>query len=129
MTTSDPIPEDVGVQANLVFIKNLPISVNISPDQTRRFPVTSCGGVKHIMAMVDYDSDSILAEPLTSLSETEILRAITKLYKHIMVCGLQPHLNILDNYCSALMKYFIREAGDMRQLVPPGLHQSLIVKI
>ena len=46
-----------------------------------------------------------------------------------MVCGLQPNLHMLNNECSVTMKYFIREAGTKHQLLPPGLHQSLIAEM
>ena len=77
--------------------------------------------------MEKYDSESILVEPLRLRSETDLLNAITKLYKHLMDHGLQTHLKLLDNECSDKMKYFIREAGATHQLMPPGLHQYLIV--
>ena len=41
-----PIPEDVGVWANMVFIKILSISGNISSENTERSPVTSIRGDK-----------------------------------------------------------------------------------
>ena len=73
------------------------------------------------MVVADYNSDVILVEPLTSRAKTEILHAVTKLYKHLNEWGLQPRLNRLDNECSALMKKFIREAGTTHQLLSPGL--------
>ena len=83
MTAANPIPEDVGVRSNIVFIKILPISGKISSDQTRQFPITSSRGGKYIMGVADYDSDTILAEPLTSRADTDLLRAVTKLYEHL----------------------------------------------
>ena len=49
------------------------------------------------MVMVDYDSNAILAEPLTSCTNTELLRAVTKLYEHLKERGLQPRMNMLGN--------------------------------
>ena len=49
------------------------------------------------MVVVDYDSDTILEQTLTPRTETDIFRAITKLYKHLVDRILQPHLYILDN--------------------------------
>ena len=126
MTAPNPIPEDVGVRANTVFIEILPISGKISSDPTGWFPVTSSRGGKYIMVVADYNSDVILVEPLTSRAKTEILHAVTKLYKHLNEWGLQPRLNRLDNECSALMKKFIREAGTTHQLLSPGLQWALI---
>ena len=92
----------------MIFIKILPISVNISSDQTVQFPVTFSRGGKYIMVMADYDSDAILAEPLTSCADTELLHIVTKLYENLKERGLQPRQNMLDNEFSALMKVFIR---------------------
>ena len=94
--TPEYIPEDVVVQSKTVFIKNLTISVKISSDQTRRFPVISIRGKKYIMVVVDYDSDTILEQTLTPRTETDLLGAITKLFKHLVDRGLQPHLYMLD---------------------------------
>ena len=71
MTASNPIHEDVGVQANMVFIEILPIRGNISSDQIGWLPVTSS------------DSDAIISEPLTSRAETELVRAVKKLYERL----------------------------------------------
>ena len=78
MTAPNPIPEDVGVRANMVFIKILPFSGKISSDQTGKFPVTSRRAEKYIMVMVDYDSDAILADPLTLRADKERLRTVKK---------------------------------------------------
>ena len=83
MTAPNPIPEDVDVQLNMVFIKILPICGNISSDNTGRFLVTSIRGGKYIMLIADYKIDAILAEPLTSRAETELVRAVKKLYERL----------------------------------------------
>ena len=70
MTTPGPILEDVGVLSNMVFIKILRLSGNISSDKKECFPVTHTRGGKYIMVMANYESDAILEEPLKSYSET-----------------------------------------------------------
>ena len=97
MTTPEPISEDVGVQENTELIKILPMIGKISSYQTGRFPVTYNGSGKYIMATTDYDSEDILEEPLKSNTNTELLYAVTKLYQHLKVSGLQPHLHMLEN--------------------------------
>ena len=79
----NPIPEDVGAQANMVFIKILTISGKISSNQTGRFPVTSSRVGRYIMVMADYNSDDILAKPLTPRANTELLCAVAKMYEHL----------------------------------------------
>ena len=78
------------------------------------------------MVVAGYDSDAVLADPLTSRAKIELLCAVIKLYQNIKVCVLQPCLYMLNNKLSPLMKEFIREAGATYYLVPPGLHRSLI---
>ena len=70
------------------------------------------------MCIFDYYSDTILEQPLIPRTETDLLRNITKLYKHLMDRILQPHLYMLDNECSALTKDCIRKSGATHQLVP-----------
>ena len=67
----------------MVFINILLISGNISSDQTGQLHVTSIRVGKYIMVMAEYDSESIPADPLTPLADTEILRTFTKLYDHL----------------------------------------------
>ena len=126
LTTQDFLPEDVGVQANTLFIKILPISINISSDQIGRFLVTSSRRGKYIVVMAYYDSEFILIKPLKSRADADLLYNVTKLYKHLKESGLQPHLYMLNNKLSSLINYFISEVGGKHQLVPPGLHKALI---
>ena len=126
MTAPNHIHEDVGVQANMLRIKILTISGKISSDHTGQLPVTSRRGGKYIMFMADYESDTILVELLISCARIDLIRAVTKLYEHLKERGLQPHLHMIHNECSTLMKKFIIEAGETHQLVPLGLHRALI---
>ena len=82
MKNPNPTPEDVGVQANMVFIKILPIRGKISFDHIGRFPVTTRSGRKYIIVLAYYNTDDILAEPLISRSETELLCVVKKLYEN-----------------------------------------------
>ena len=61
------------------------------------------------MVMEDYESDAILADPLTSCAKIELLHTVTKFYEHLKERGLQPSLHMLDNECSSLVKKFIKE--------------------
>ena len=69
---------------------------------------------------MDYDSDTILVEPLISRAKTGLLRTIIKFYNNLTDHGLQPRLHILDNELSALIKYFISKSGTTHQVVLPG---------
>ena len=59
-------------------------------DQTGRFPVTSSRGNKYIMIFYDYDSNSILGEPLKSRSAEELVRAFSKIHTNLKEKGSDP---------------------------------------
>ena len=86
-----------------------------------RFPITFIWGCKYIMLLLNWDINVILEKPLKYCAESELLRALTVLYKHVTDRGLQPHLHILDNKCSVGMQIFTLSSGTQHQLVPPGL--------
>jgi hypothetical protein len=47
----------------------------IYTDQTGRFPVVSSKGNRYIMILYDYDSNSILAQPIKDITAPELLKA------------------------------------------------------
>jgi hypothetical protein len=95
----------------------------IYTDQTGRFPVTSSCGHKYLFVLYDYDSNAILAEPIKSRKQNELLRAYQTLTRHLRKQGLTPKLQRLDNECSEAMK----EERDTQQidwqLTPVGIHR------
>jgi hypothetical protein len=123
LPTSDS-PQDSTVRSNCTFSKVVSVTGKVYSDQTGRFPQTSSRGNKYIMVFYDYDSSAILAEPLKSRSESELLRAFTKLHQTLADRGLQPALHILDNECPKGLKAYIRNAGATLQLAPPYIHRT-----
>jgi hypothetical protein len=93
-------------------------------DQTGRFPVTSSKGNKEIMIVYDYDSATILAEPIKNRTDNELLRAYSKLHQYSTDQGLKPQLQKLDNKCSEALKQFMSHASVDFQLVPPYDHRQ-----
>jgi hypothetical protein len=91
-------------------------------DQTGRFPVISRRGNKHIMVLYDYDSNSILVEPIKNRTDAEILRAFERHVTRLTAAGLKPLLQRLDNEASKSLKQFICENNMEYQLVPPHVH-------
>jgi hypothetical protein len=118
MTTPNSSTEPT-VRTHLVYAKVVEITGQIYSDQTGRFPVTSSKGNKYIMVVYDYDSTAILAEPIKNRSERELLRACSKIHKHLTERGLKPQLQKLDNECSEALKTFMRSNSVDFQLVPP----------
>jgi hypothetical protein len=82
------------------IIQALNESGQIYTNQTGRFPVTSRGGNKYIMILYDYDSNSILAEPMKSRTDDEIIRSYQALHDRLIAASLKPRLQKLDNEAS-----------------------------
>ena len=94
----------------------------IYSDQTGRFPTVSSRGYKYIMIVYDYDSNAILAEPLSSKAGAEQQRAYRKIHQYLTSCGFRPHLQRLDNKAPPEMQEFMRQEQVDYQLVPPHSH-------
>jgi hypothetical protein len=98
-------------------------SGQIYTDQTGHFPVTSRRGNKYIMILYDYDSNSILTEPMKSQTDNEIIRSYQALHDRLIAAGLKPRLQKLDNEASRHLKQFLNTNDIEFQLVPPHSHR------
>jgi hypothetical protein len=76
----------------------------IYTDQTGQFPVTSSRGNKYLFVLYNYDNNTILAEPIKSRQQDELLRASKQLTQHLQKQGLTPKVQRLDIECSPAMK-------------------------
>jgi hypothetical protein len=63
-----------------VYTQAMEMKGKIFRNQTGRSPITSSRGNKCIMIVYDYASNAILAKPLKSRKENELLQAYTKLH-------------------------------------------------
>ena len=119
-----PMPSTLSPpRTSCVYMQQVTITGQIHSDQTGRFPITSSRGSKYIMVVYDYDSNAILAEPLKSRTEQELLRAYTKIHTYLTVRGLKPVLQRLDNEAPGQLKQFMRTHDVQFQLVPPHNHR------
>ena len=110
-------------RTNMIYVKAIEATGQIYTDQTGRFPTTSSRGNKYVMILYDYNSNAILAEPLKSKSEGEMIRAYTKLLEYLSGRGLKPRIQKLDNECPAGLKRFMTQNEVEFQLVPPHIHR------
>ena len=122
MTTPTLPSQEDTVQTQMAYMKTIEFTGKVSTDRTGRFPVTSSRGSKYLMVLYDHDSNVILAEPLTSRNERELIRSTRVLHAYLSNRGLTPQYQILDNDCPGGLKTFLREASVKFQLVPPYLH-------
>jgi hypothetical protein len=107
----------------MVYVKAIEATGQIYTDQAGRFPTTSSRGNTYIMILYDYDSNAILAEPLKSKSEGEMIRAYSKLHAYLSDRGLKPRLQKLDNECPTGLKRFMKQNEVDYQLVLPYIHR------
>lgn len=92
-------------------------------DQTGPFPSISTQGNKLLLVLYEYDSNTILVEPLVSRNASEIKRAYEKLHKFLCQRGFRPKFQRLDNEASSLLKDYFRDNEIDFQLAPPGVHR------
>ena len=108
----------------MVYLQTVEFTGKVSTDQTRRFPVTSSRGSKYRMVLYDHDSNAILADPLTSRNERELIRATRFLHTYLSDRGLTPQYQILDNECPGGLKTFLLDSSVKYQLIPPYFHRT-----
>ena len=85
--------EEEGTQTNAIYpaVIDFPTPTGeIATDQTGRFPTTSRRGSTYVFILYCYDSNAILAEPIKSRSQHEILRAHKKLHQELTTRGYMP---------------------------------------
>ena len=122
MTTETP-SEPVRAN-NLISFKIIELGCRVFSDQTGKFPVTSSKGSKYIMVMFVEDANVILAEPLKSRSEQNIVNAMVKLHTYLTDRGFTPQTQILDNECPDTLKRHFHSNKIAFTLVPPHLHHT-----
>ena len=90
MTTPLLPLQEPKVQTQMAYLQMVDFTGKFSTYQTRRFPVTSFRGSKYLMVLYDHNSNAILAEPLTSRNELELIRVTCVLHAYLSNCSLTP---------------------------------------
>ena len=91
---------------------------------TGRFPHKSSSGSEYLLIVYDYDSNAILAEPLSSRQGGEIKRGWKKLHQKLKNRGNEPNIYILDNEVSSDLKLAMTDECVDWQLATPYLHRT-----
>jgi hypothetical protein len=113
---------DHGIKTQFVYAATIDAG-QIYTDQTGRFPVVSSKGNKYIMLLYDYDSNSILAQPIKDRTAPELLKAFQVMEGELVARGLKPKLMKLDNEASKFLKTYLHQQDITFQLVPPYSHR------
>jgi hypothetical protein len=95
----------------------------IYSDLTGRFPTTSLSGNKYMLILYDYDSNIILSAPMKNRGDKEMVRAFDLLIQSLILRGLKPLLQRLDNEASLDLRNYLTKQGITYQLAPPHIHQ------
>jgi len=75
------------------------------------------------MIAYDYDSNAILAKPMTSRTGPALLAAYKCIHQTLTLRGLRPKLQRLDNEASTALKQYMLDDGVDFQLTPAGTHR------
>ena len=122
MTTQPTSLQEPRVQTQMAYLQTVEFTGKVSTDQTGRFPVTYSRGSKYLVVLYDHDINAILAKPLTSRSERELVQVTRVLHAYLSDRGLNPQYQMLDNEFPRDLKTFLRNASVRFQLLPPYLH-------
>jgi hypothetical protein len=95
----------------------------IYTDLTGRFTTTSLSGNKYILILYDYDRNSVLSAPMKNQGDKDMIRAFDVLIQSLIIRGLKPHLQRLDNEASLALRNYLTKQGIDYQLAPPHIHQ------
>jgi hypothetical protein len=120
-----PAPEPDMVQeekCNYIYAAVMETN-QIYTDITGRFPTTSLSGNKYILTLYDYDSNIVLSAPMKNLGDKYMVRAFNLLIQSLIICGLKPHLQRLDNEASLGLMNYLTKQGINYKLSPPHIHQ------
>jgi hypothetical protein len=84
--------------------------------------VVSSKGNKYIIILNDYDSNTILAQPIKDRTASELLKAFQIMEQVLVARGLKPKLMKIDNEASKLLKAYLHQQDITFQVVPPYIH-------
>jgi hypothetical protein len=106
------------------FIYSAVMDTNqIYTDLTGRFPTTSLSGDKYILFLFDYDINSVLSAPMKNRGDKDMVRSFDLLIQSLIIRGLKPHLQWLDNEASLALRNYLTKQCISYQLSSPHIHR------
>jgi len=93
-------------------------------DNTGNFPITSIDGMKAVFILYDWMTNAILATPIKTATDEEMIRAFQKNITYLTQRGFKPEFNVIDNVASKAIKKYLEEEKIKMQLVEPNNHRS-----
>ena len=107
----------------LAAISHVPATGKAYGDLTGRYPVQSSNGHNYQLVIYHYDGNCILVEPIKSRQKGDILNAYRKIHKRLVVNGMKPKLQTLDNEASDILLQYMKSNKIDVQLAPPHMHR------
>jgi hypothetical protein len=92
-------------------------------DLTGNFPFMSLDGSVCFFVLYHYETNSILATPITNLDDKSIFEAYKANFEMLEAKGYKPKVNVMDNQATKYIKKFLTEKGCKLQLVEPHNHR------
>jgi hypothetical protein len=114
--------KDVGTKTHLVYAV-LVDQGQLYTDLTGKFPVRSSKGESYVMVFYVHYCNYVKVIPMKYRSASEWVKAYDNIHQELMVKGLKPKLQTLDNEASAALKIFFTANDVDYQLVPPHCHR------
>ena len=91
-------------------------------DLTSQFPFESSSGHQYILVVYNYNSNSILVEPMKNHSDMEMVQTYTTMSSCQQHAGFNPIIQCLDNEASTALKTWMCDCNIQFQLVLPHVH-------
>jgi hypothetical protein len=113
---------DLGTNNHLVY-EVVVDQAQLYTDLTGNFPVRSSKGNSYVMLCYIYDCDYIKVVPMKSRSASEWVNVYGSIHQDIMIKGLKPKLQTLDNEASTALKNFFTAQNIDYKLVRPHCHR------
>jgi hypothetical protein len=92
-------------------------------DLTGTFPFMSLKGNVCFLGVYHYESNAILALPISVFSDDVIFRAYKEIYEMIESKGFVIRFNVMDNQASKVIKQFLTPKQCELMLVEPNNHR------
>ena len=89
-------------------------------DMTGNFPFVSLDGSLCYFVMYHYESNRILATPITGLTDTIIFDAYKQRFEMLKSKGIKVRMNVMDNQATKHIKKFLSKKECDIQLVEPN---------
>ena len=93
-------------------------------DNTGNFPITSIDGMKAVFILYDWTSNAILATPIATATDEQMIKAFKENINYLTSRGFKPSFNIIDNVASKAIKEYLVNKGIEMQLVEPNNHRA-----